>query len=413
MSRFAPQTDLRDYAASRGLEHRGNHTQVGYLAAFPMSEELQFNVLRGRLPGGETGVLFHENKILEGEDLFGEQHATQFAGPKKRFGMRMGLSDVMPLGLFGKMSLFKLPHTTVAIRIPEATGLLLGLFARRDAEGGAPRHQAWMEVEEELRGWQIGARRRGDAAVIEEVAHGPLTELLSQRRPTGFAVWFRFGTLSVTQTHFAHEPEALDELCQIASWMAQQIRAICERHAEPLPFSTELGEPFWMEDVRKNPGESRIDGSDGQKIGSAVQLARETGMTLEDGHAFMRHFGHIPYPGEIYGLLRGTLPGSDVRGRLAVAIERPAWERHHVQKALQYRIGGAFGCDTVMVAVDPSTPETPGTEGEQWIEGGRVAIKQGVLAAWRARERNSVQRHEVERLVADTLEAVRGRVTIC
>ena len=168
-----------------------------------------------------------------------------------------------------------------------------------------------------------------------------------------------------------------------------------------------------MDDVRANPGEHRIDGSDGQKIGSVVQLARETGMTLEDGHAFMRHFPYVPFPGEIYGLVRGTLPGSDVQGRLAVGMERAARENHDLQKALKHRIGGPFGCDTVMVAVDPSTPETPGIRGEPWIASGRVAIKQGVLAAWRARERNSVQRHEVEKLVADTLEAVRGRVTIC
>lgn len=404
-----PPVSLRDYAEARGLEHRGNANQIGFLYAMPMSEELQFNVLRGTLPGGEHGILFHENKILEGEGQFGTQHAVKFAG-----STRFGLRDVLPFGeFFGKTPLYKLPHTTAAIRIPEASGLVLGLFARRDAEGGAPQYESWMPVQEELRGWQVGARRRGDAAVVEEIVRGPLTELLSQRRPTGFAVMYRFGTLVVTQTHYADKAEGLDELCEIASWFAKQMRAVCERHAEPLPFSAELGEPFWMEDVRANPGEDRIDGSDGQKIGSVIELARETGMTLEDGHAFMRHFGHIPFPGEIYGLLRGTLPGSDVQGRVAVALERAAWENKYLQKSLEMRIGGPFGCDTVMIAVDPSTPETEGVQGERWMEGGRIAVKRGVLAAWRPRERNSVQRREVERLVADTLEAVRGRVTIC
>lgn len=408
-----PETDLRDYAASRGLDHRGNASQIGFLAAFPMSEELQFNVLRGVLPGGEHGVVFHECKVLEGEQ-FGHHHATQFAGPRKRLGMRLSWRDAVPFGdLFETLPLFKLPHTTVAIRMPEASGLVLGVHAARDAEGGARRFANWSEVQEDLRGWQIGARGRGDATVVEEIVRGPLIELLSQRRPLGFEVLYRFGTLTVTQTHFAYEPEALDELCEIASWLARQIRAACERHAEPLPFATDLPEPFWMEDVRANPGEDRIEGSDGQKIGSVVQLARETGMTLEDGHAFMRHFGHVPFPGEIYGLLRGTLPGSDVQGRVAVAIERSAYVNGTVQKALEQKMGGPFGCDTVMVAVDPATPETPGIQGEQWIERGRVAVKRGVLAAWRPRERNSAQLHEVERLVADTLEAVRGRVAIC
>jgi hypothetical protein len=400
-----PESDLSDYAASRGLEHRGNASQIGWLYAFPMSEELQFNVLRGVLPGGEHGVLLHECRILEGANQFGVQHATQFAGPRARFGFRLNVLDRVPL--------FKLPHTTVAIRIPEATGLVLGLFARRDAEGGAPKHGGWTAVEENVRGWQIGARARGDATVIQEIADGPLHELLAQRRPIGFSVQYRFGTLVVTQTHFAYEPGALDELCRVACWFAQAMREICARHAEPLPFAAELPEPFWMADVRANPGEERIEGSDGQKIGSVVQLARETGMTLEDGHTFMRHFGWIPYPGEIYGLLRGTLPGTDVTGRVAVAIERSAYENTDVQKALEHRIGGPFGCDTVMVAVDPSTPETPGIQGEPWIERGRVAIKRGVLAAWRPRERNSAQLHEVRQLVADALDAARARATIC
>ncbi|MDQ5807358.1 MAG: hypothetical protein M3320_01655 [Actinomycetota bacterium] len=410
-----PETDLLDYAQARGLEHRGNASQVGYLAAFPMSEELQFNVLRGELPGGEHGVLFHEARILEGTGHFGEQHATQFAGAKRARFLDVSWRDFVPMGdwLPGRTAWFKLPHTTVATRVPEAAGLLLGLQAGRDAERPVPRFANWTAVPESLRGWQGGARARADPRVVEEVVRTVIVPLLEQPRPTGFEVVYRFGTLTISQTHFAYEAEALDELCEILAWVARGIREACERHAEPLPFETELGEPFWMADVRANPGEQRIEGSDGQKLDSAIRLAQETGMTLEDGHAFMRHFGHVPFPGEIYGLLRGTLPGSDVQGRIAIAMERPAWDPHDLQKVLRHRIGGPFGCDTVMFRVDPSTPETEGIEGEQLIERGRVAVKRGVLAAWRVRERNSAQLHEVQALVHDTLEAVRGRVTIC
>src|SRR5689334_14386594 len=63
--RGAPDVDLADYAAARGLEQRGSTTQLPVMAAMPMSEELQFNVLRGVLPGGEEGVLFHEVKAYE------------------------------------------------------------------------------------------------------------------------------------------------------------------------------------------------------------------------------------------------------------------------------------------------------------------------------------------------------------
>ena len=60
-----PDSDLSAYAAARGLDYRGNRAQMGYVAAFPMTEELQFNVVRGVLPGGEAGVLFHEVRLRE------------------------------------------------------------------------------------------------------------------------------------------------------------------------------------------------------------------------------------------------------------------------------------------------------------------------------------------------------------
>ena len=131
-----------------------------------------------------------------------------------------------------------------------------------------------------------------------------------------------------------------------------------------------------------------------------MQLADANGLTIEDPFAFMRGFPYVPAPGEAFGCLRGTLPGSTTDGRIVSYIERPAWDIKDTQKALKEKIGGPFGCDAVLVAVDPSTPETPGIDGEQWIEGGRVAIKRGVLVAWRKRERVSVQQHEVESLVA-------------
>src|SRR3954466_14517703 len=77
--RGRPDVDLRDYAAARGLSHREHSTQLPHLAAFPCSEELQFNVLRGQLPGGEDGVLFHEVKVFDestGGTFFGKKATT-------------------------------------------------------------------------------------------------------------------------------------------------------------------------------------------------------------------------------------------------------------------------------------------------------------------------------------------------
>src|SRR5436190_6990381 len=55
-----PEVDLAEYAAAGGLEVLGSTPAAGYLAAMPGYADTQFNVLRGALPGGEHGIVFHE-----------------------------------------------------------------------------------------------------------------------------------------------------------------------------------------------------------------------------------------------------------------------------------------------------------------------------------------------------------------
>src|SRR5215211_5424916 len=55
-----PDFDLRDYATRRGLEFLDHGTPAGFRAAVPAEEDFQSNVLRGRLPGGEYGVIANE-----------------------------------------------------------------------------------------------------------------------------------------------------------------------------------------------------------------------------------------------------------------------------------------------------------------------------------------------------------------
>jgi hypothetical protein len=401
-----PRSDLRDYAGARGLDHRGQSTQVGWMAALGMSEELQFNILRGVLPGGEHGLVFHDVRILEGSRTFGSDHATQIAGRRGRFNLR----DLVPGSeLFERTELYKLPCTSAAIRLPEASGLLLGLNAARPPERGVLKLGQWVEVPGVPRGWEVSTRTRADRATVDDVVAGPLAELLDQPLPTGYEVIFRFGTLTISQAHFAEDAETLDSLCEQASWLAKSIRAVCAAHAEPQAFGARLGEPYWLEEARRQPRGDTFYGGDYQNLGSVWDVADATGMTMEDPIAFMRAFPYLPVPGEVFGVLRGPLPGTSVEGRVAIALERNAMENKALQKALEKKVGGPFGCDAVMVPVDPATPETAGTEGEPWLERGRVAIKRGVLAAWRARERSSAQLHEIEALAADTLAAAHAR----
>src|ERR671939_743033 len=57
--RRRPASDLADYARGRGLEDLDNRTAAGYCAALPDDPDLQHNVLRGVLPGGAHGIVFH------------------------------------------------------------------------------------------------------------------------------------------------------------------------------------------------------------------------------------------------------------------------------------------------------------------------------------------------------------------
>lgn len=58
--RGQPEFELRDYAAARALEFLDHGTPAGFRAALPGRPEVQHNVMRGVLPGGEYGVLANE-----------------------------------------------------------------------------------------------------------------------------------------------------------------------------------------------------------------------------------------------------------------------------------------------------------------------------------------------------------------
>ena len=128
--RGRPDVDLAPYATARGLEHRGSATQVDYIPAMPLTSELQFNVMRGLLPGGERGVLYHEVDLLDEETAAGTF-----------YGQKVSLSQARPQDLISLTGLtgepvryFKVPQTTVGIRIPAAQGQLVGFDVGRGSE---------------------------------------------------------------------------------------------------------------------------------------------------------------------------------------------------------------------------------------------------------------------------------------
>jgi hypothetical protein len=342
--RGRPDVDLGPYAGARGLEHRGSATQLDYIPAFPLTSELQFNVMRGTLPGGEQGVLYHEVDLLDESTAAGTF-----------YGQKVSLSQARPedlislTGITGEpIRYFKVPHTTAAIRIPQAQGPLVGFDVGRSSErvlraapegegfksgftldlsflsrrkrkqksdeplfqGPQPfigRDLAYMALPE----WRIAYRGRAQKELVEQVIAGPLTELLAADPPLGYRIRFAYGVLIVTQQHFLKQDDELDAFAERTSWLAARLREICLANASPRPFETELAPPPWAAKIDETPGET-WKGMDSQDLAGFHAIARERGLASEDPFEFQRAFSDLPVPGEAYGVMRGTLPGTSL-----------------------------------------------------------------------------------------------------
>jgi hypothetical protein len=440
--RGRPDVDLAPYATARGLEHHGSDTQVDYIPALPLTSELQFNVMRGPLPGGERGVLYHEVDLLDEETAAGTF-----------YGKKVSLSQARPQDLIALTGVtaepvryFKVPQTTVGIRIPTAQGPLVGFDVGRSGERvihAAPEGEAFKsgftldlsflrrkkkKKSEEpllqgpqpfigrdladvgLPAWRIAYRGRAQVDAIEDLIAGPIKEVLESDPPLGYRITFAYGVLIVTQQHFLERDEELDTFAEGASRLAARIREICAANASPRPFETELPPPSWAPKIAAAPDET-WQGMHGQDLAGFDTIARERGLACEDPFEFHRAFCDLPIPGEAYGVMRGTLPGTSLFGRVVVGVERtirspPAyWDR-----VLEELPHGPYGSDAVLVAVRPDAPDAHPDTGMPWGDGG-FAVRRGVLVAWRPRsataQADGPQLDELVRAVAELAEKQR------
>jgi hypothetical protein len=154
--------------------------------------------------------------------------------------------------------------------------------------------------------------------------------------------------------------------------------------AHPQPFGTELPAPPWAEKIERAP-EDTFMGIDSQDLGGFHAIAKERGLASEDPYEFHRAFPDLPVPGEAYGVMRGTLPGTSITGRVVAGIDRivsgpPAyWDR-----VLDQLPHGPTGSDTVLIPARPDVPDAHPEIGMPWGDGG-FAVRRGVLVAWQPR----------------------------
>jgi hypothetical protein len=318
-----PDFDLRDYATRRGLEFLDHGTPAGFRAAVPGEAELQCNVLRGVLPGGEYGVIANEGleigTLSDGFDWGGTFYGIRVVATGG--GGILGWLPIVNWFFESATAKVRLPCTVAAVRVPETAGTLTEL--RFDPRRSAPPFSFGKRTKlGELvgeKGWDLYAGTKPDPEVVARLAAEPVAGLLCAHAEDGLfqaVVWH--GTLVVRRDGFLRSPEDLDELGWAASLLARRLREVCLPLAEPQSFDATLSRP---------PFRGGVDAPPGFFVEAwwstwAEETGDRFGLESEDPLAYHRAFPTLPVPGVACVVLRGPIPGLGVPGRLVVHRER-------------------------------------------------------------------------------------------
>jgi hypothetical protein len=417
--RGRPDVDLAGWANRRGLRFRGNTAQGGHLSVTcPWSEDLLFNVVRGRWPGGTDGVVCHEARIY-GAGAQGFFHPRQWNGGEREGSRIVSAIDVIadlsghPLPLMtggGGELYFKAPYTSAGARVPHLA-TVTGLHVARRAERHTPTDKLFGTWEARpldglgLRDhWIAAVRKRSDPATVERLLRGPIRELLSVQRGLGFEIRIEYGQAIVSRQDFVRRDEDLDALVAAAEALAHAVGDVCVPATGARALETPLPPPAWLASVRRRPKKKHTLWPTGVLLERVVQVADERGMAVEDPRAFHAAFPDLNMPGEAFGVLHGRLPGTALAGRLLCCAERPMALPDDYREFLTDP-GGAAGSDVAVLAVPADAPATPPEVAGDL----RVAVADGVLTAWRLRPTWQANGPALDRLAADVAALMRAR----
>jgi hypothetical protein len=304
------------------------------------------------------------------------------------------------------------PYTTAGARVEHlatVTGLHIARRAERHTGGDGPLG-TWEERPLDDLGlgdhWVAAIRKHSDKDVVERLLRGPIREVLSRPQGLGFEIRIEYGQVVVSRQDFLRHDEDLDAHVATAETLARGVREVCVPPAGPLALDTRVEPPAWLAPVRSRPRDKHTLWPIGARLERVVQIADERGMDVEDPRSFHAMFPALNIPGEAFGVMRGTLPGTTLTGRLLCCAERPMRLPEDFAKLLKDP-GGAAGSDVVVLAVDPGAPATPP---EGIVDGDlRVAIAHGVLTAWRLRPGWQADGAALDQLAADVAAMVRRR----
>ncbi len=365
-----PDFELRDHASWLGMEFMDHTTPAGYRAALPCQAELQTNVLRGALPGGEYGILAHEGLevgwTVNGSDWGGTFYGVRItAGGGERFRLRDALKPLIPgWGVFGRSAEplpARVPCTVASVRVPETAGThpYMRIDTRRSSPPFSFTNRTKLDDLIGEDGWSLWCEPKPERETVEGLVAGPVGELLRAHSEDGlFQVVVWFGTLVVRRNGFLR-PEGLDELGRAAGVMAGRLREVCRPLTEPRPFDAQLP-PLLSSEARDLPA-GFYPGEPWRKW--ALETAERYGLAIENPVAYHRAFPTVPVPGTAYLVLQGKVPHVG-QGRLVIHKERDAFRA------------------AVLVAAPPGVQTTPPGGVHFREQDARLEVADGLLAVW-------------------------------
>ncbi len=369
----APRGELRGYAEQRGLVHHGSVAPPGY--ATHVGFDPFFNLVEGLLPGGLYGIALHQH--FDEDDSRGLQNRH-------------------------------VKHHVTRVIVPLAAGIgsiqrmSIRPFEFEDPEFG------WAQVPPDrygIDGRYLYFGVNADRPAIDAVLSAAAPWLVSAESPGAWEdmdLRFDYGLFSLATKGYL-EDAALDAACEAACSVAVALREASLAAHPPRPFADQLDAPFWAgtEPGHAAPPANPVQTPDSQGLESPPAESWVTAMTkcaqlmptmnrFEDSLQFHRAYPWLPAPGHAIAVIDGTLPGSEVHGRVALLIERAT----------------GSGVNGVMMAVkDGSSTTSPAFEYGTDLQAG---IRDGVATFWRPRDGTSVARGMPE-LVAAALEHAHRR----
>jgi hypothetical protein len=349
--RGRPDFDLRAYAEERGLELLGQADPplAGWKQALPRFPEYAFNMVRGALPGGRYGLLWHEAWEIpatgEGDSLRFEVPGEYYGVHYKGVGSATWLNLIPFIGwMFGKdrshvleepfgLNRIWVPCTVVTVRVSEPIGVAPHFAFMQDEHCGRG-------VGRDLSQFGLSDRRLFAEPALPDDMLARFMEDPHRFVHLGwvggyFVVRFQCGTLVLRRNGFLRDPAMLDKLAMDACAVAQQFADACLARTEPQPFEAELPARTLTDTIDLSAPPDPFEIPPGEWTKGFREYAQRHGLVHEDPASFHRAFPKLPSPGQAAAVMRGP------RHRVVYYAEHPVREKQNVRGAIVFRTSHA------------------------------------------------------------------------